>query len=106
MTAVAMHEIPARFVIASDAHWVLNHRIDSALPGYRMLSSRHSGSLGQLPIEALRRLGDWLARAERAMQARLDPARIYVGRRDDRWTGAATRLADCGSSYSAAGSRH
>ncbi|MNE57346.1 hypothetical protein D3C81_1643940 [compost metagenome] len=46
-------DIPPRFIIHQTRHWVLNHRMNSALPGYVMLSAKaQTNALSTLPIEA------------------------------------------------------
>lgn len=73
--------IPYRFRILETEHWLLNHRMDCALPGYLMLGSANpADDLSDLPNEALISLGPLLERAQRLMQSKLRPARIYTGR--------------------------
>lgn len=73
--------IPDRFIIHQTGHWVLNQRINSALPGYLMLSAREpASSLAQLPVEALAELGILMARTQQIIEAQLQPARLYIGR--------------------------
>ena len=56
--------IPPRFIIHETAHWILNHHMGSALPGYLMLGSKVPvQSLSDLPADALAELGGLLARA-------------------------------------------
>lgn len=74
-------EIPQQFHIHETEHWLINHRINSALPGYLMLGSkRFAGELSDLSTEALSSLGPLFAQAEQAMRTVLKPDRIYVGR--------------------------
>lgn len=74
-------DIPSRFIIHETRHWVLNHRMNSALPGYLMLSARASvNSLAALPVEAQAELGILMARTQQVMEAQLQPARLYMGR--------------------------
>jgi diadenosine tetraphosphate (Ap4A) HIT family hydrolase len=59
----------------------INHRLDSALPGYLMLGSKlQVGDIWEIPDSALATLGPLLARAQRALKTRLNPTRIYIGR--------------------------
>jgi diadenosine tetraphosphate (Ap4A) HIT family hydrolase len=59
---------PAKhLVILQTKDWVLNHRVDSALPGYLMLGSRAPvNDLSLLSPEALTQLGTLLANAQKA----------------------------------------
>jgi diadenosine tetraphosphate (Ap4A) HIT family hydrolase len=74
-------QIPERFLISEYDHWRLNHRIDSALPGYLMLASKLAvDDLSKLPDIALTELGPLLAGVQKALQTKLKPVRIYIGR--------------------------
>ena len=74
-------DIPSRFIIHQTRHWVLNHRMNSALPGYLMLSARAPvHSLAALPTEAQAELGILMAHTQQVMEAQLQPARLYIGR--------------------------
>lgn len=74
-------DIPPRFIIHETEHWLVNHRMDSALPGYLMLSAKHmTNSLAALPTEALAELGVLQARTQSAIEATLAPKRVYIGR--------------------------
>jgi hypothetical protein len=67
---MADFEPPERLVILKTEHWVLNHRVDSALPGYLMLGARmFTNDLSLMPPEALGELGPCLARAQGALKA-------------------------------------
>jgi diadenosine tetraphosphate (Ap4A) HIT family hydrolase len=62
-------------------HWVVNHRMDSALPGYLMLSAKQmTASLAALPAEALAELGWLQASVQRIIETTLKPQRVYIGR--------------------------
>lgn len=51
-------DIPSSFIIHQSKYWILNHRMDSALAGYLMLSAKQmTNSLAALPIEAQAELG-------------------------------------------------
>jgi diadenosine tetraphosphate (Ap4A) HIT family hydrolase len=72
---------PDRFLISEYHHWRLNHRIDSALPGYLMLASKLPvDDLSQLPDIALTELGPLLAKAQTTLRTKLKPMRVYIGR--------------------------
>jgi diadenosine tetraphosphate (Ap4A) HIT family hydrolase len=74
-------QIPDRFLISEYDYWRLNHRIDSALPGYLMLASKLSvDDLSEFPDAALTELGPLLASAQGALRTRLKPVRVYIGR--------------------------
>jgi diadenosine tetraphosphate (Ap4A) HIT family hydrolase len=74
-------QIPDRFIISEYRHWCLNHRIDSALPGYLMLVSKLPGDdLSQLPDIALTELGPLLAKVQSTLRTKLKPVRIYISR--------------------------
>ena len=78
---MADFEPPERLVILKTEHWVLNHRVDSALPGYLMLGARmFTNDLSLMPPEALGELGPLLAGAQRALDAILKPEHLYIGR--------------------------
>ncbi|WP_028624413.1 HIT family protein [Pseudomonas sp. Ant30-3] len=74
-------EIPANFIIHETTHWIVNHHMSSALPGYLMLGSRaHVNSLGDLPGEALAELGGLLATVQETLETRLKPKWLYISR--------------------------
>ncbi|MDH4564211.1 HIT family protein [Pseudomonas sp. BN411] len=74
-------EIPADLIVHQTDHWILNHRLDSALPGYLMLGSRaRVEAFHELPDEALLELGPLMARTQRVMERLLEPCRLYIGR--------------------------
>ena len=74
-------DIPPRFIIYESSHWVVNHRIDSALPGYLMLCAKQmTNSLAALPEQALAELGALQARAQQAIETYLHPQRLYISR--------------------------
>ena len=59
----ASFQPPAHLVILETEHWRINHRVDSALPGYLMLGARLPMSdLAAMPEEALIQLGPWQER--------------------------------------------
>ena len=74
-------EIPSTFIVHQTAHWTVNHRLNSALPGYLMLSARQmTNSLAELPAQALAELGGLQARVQAAIETQLRPKRLYIGR--------------------------
>lgn len=75
-----MH-IPPDLIIHETTHWLINHRTDSHLPGYLMLSAKEmTNSLATLPIEALAELGVLQAQIQQAIETHLHPIRLYIGR--------------------------
>lgn len=74
-------DIPPRFIIHESRYWILNHRMNSALPGYLMLSAKaQTNSLSTLPIEAQAELGVLLAQTQKIIEDLLQPKRLYIGR--------------------------
>lgn len=75
-----MH-VPTSLIIHETSHWLINHRLDSHLPGYLMLSAKQmTNSLATLPIEALAELGVLQAQIQQAIETHLHPKRLYIGR--------------------------
>lgn len=74
-------EIAPQFVIHQTDHWIINHHLASALPGYLMLATKMpTSSLAELPPDALAELGVLLARTQQAIERQLQPKRLYIGR--------------------------
>jgi diadenosine tetraphosphate (Ap4A) HIT family hydrolase len=74
-------EVAAQFIIHETAHWILNHHLSSALPGYLMLGSRaHVSSLAELSGEALAELGGLLATIQITLESQLKPKWLYISR--------------------------
>lgn len=74
-------EIPRHFHIAETRGWLVNHRMNSALPGYLMIGSKtDTNDLSDLPDAALAELGPLLARAQSALKGELNAKRVYIGR--------------------------
>ncbi|VVN33373.1 hypothetical protein PS645_04948 [Pseudomonas fluorescens] len=74
-------EISAQFIVHETAHWIVNHHMSSALPGYLVLGSRaYVNSLGDLPGEALTELGGLLATVQKTLESRLKPKWLYISR--------------------------
>ncbi len=74
-------EIPPHFHVAETSGWLVNHRMDSALPGYLMISSKtNTNDLWNLSVDALAEFGPLLARAQSALKRKLNAQRVYIGR--------------------------
>lgn len=59
----------------------MNHRMNSALPGYLMISSKtDTNDLSELSEGALAELGPLLAAAQKTMSQELHAERVYIGR--------------------------
>jgi diadenosine tetraphosphate (Ap4A) HIT family hydrolase len=68
-------------VILQTEDWMINHRVDSALPGYLILATRMpTNELCLLNPRALAELGTLLAKAQLALKAILNPEHLYIGR--------------------------
>ncbi|QJI41235.1 HIT family protein [Pseudomonas sp. ADAK2] len=73
--------IPQPFIIHETKYWQLNHRLNSALPGYLMLGARsNANALHELPDSALAELGPLLATTQRIVETLFKPKRLYIGR--------------------------
>ncbi|MCP1604954.1 HIT family protein [Pseudomonas citronellolis] len=74
-------DIPAHLIVHQTQHWILNHHLTSALPGYLMLGSRApAGSLADLPAAALAELGELQGLIQRILEEQLQPKWLYIGR--------------------------
>lgn len=74
-------DISPRFIIHESPYWIINQRMDSALPGYLMLSAKEvTNSLAALPAEALAELGTLQSKIQASIEAHLQPKRLYIGR--------------------------
>jgi diadenosine tetraphosphate (Ap4A) HIT family hydrolase len=72
---------PEHLVITQTDDWILNHRVDTALPGYLMLGARASTNrLAAMSRRALSQLGELLAAAQEAIETALAPKYLYIGR--------------------------
>jgi diadenosine tetraphosphate (Ap4A) HIT family hydrolase len=72
--------IPQRLNIAQTAYWSVNHRVNSALPGYLIIASTKTTSdLSDLSSEALRSMGKVFAEIQRALTT-LGAQRVYISR--------------------------
>lgn len=73
--------LPPRFILHETPHWIINHHLASALPGYVMLGSRAPvDSLSDLPEAALAELGGLLARTQSILETQLAPKWLYISR--------------------------
>jgi diadenosine tetraphosphate (Ap4A) HIT family hydrolase len=78
---VSPFEPPKHLVILQTEDWVLNHRVDSALPGYLMLGARMpTNDLSLMRPQALAQFGTLLASAQNALNKILEPRHLYIGR--------------------------
>ena len=74
-------EIPGAFQITGTDGWLVSHRMNSALPGYLMVSPKTDTSdLSELTEGALTELGPLLAAAQKALKQELHAERVYIGR--------------------------
>jgi diadenosine tetraphosphate (Ap4A) HIT family hydrolase len=75
------YQIPEHLVILRTAHWILNHRMDSALPGHLMLGARTPvNELSLMHPDALMQLGALMASTQKALNEILAPAHLYISR--------------------------
>ena len=74
-------KIPQRFHVAETDGWLVNHRMNSALPGYLIINSKmDTNDLSDLSETALKELGPLLATAQDVLKRKLRAQRIYIGR--------------------------
>ncbi|TBN34347.1 HIT family protein [Pseudomonas sp. BGI-2] len=74
-------EVAPQFIILETTHWLLNHHLSSALPGYVMLGAKtHVNSLAELPDRALAELGGLLANIQKTLELQLKPKWLYISR--------------------------
>lgn len=74
------HSIPLQYQIAHGSGWAVNHRTNSALPGYLMIAStKATNNLADLPDETLGSMGLVFAKVQLALNA-LGARRVYIGR--------------------------
>ncbi|OCP19694.1 MULTISPECIES: HIT family protein [unclassified Ensifer] len=74
-------DIPRHFHVFETENWLVNHRMNSALPGYLMISSKtFTNELSTLSVEALAELGLLMAKAQHCLQEQLKAQRVYIGR--------------------------
>lgn len=66
--------IPESMMIKKTKYWIINHRINSALPGYIMMSSQYHGkALYELPNAALQEMGILISKIDKALRNILHP---------------------------------
>lgn len=74
-------KLAPQFILHETTHWIVNHHLASALPGYLMLGSKaHVNSLAQLPVPALAELGGLMADIQRVLETQLKPKWLYISR--------------------------
>jgi diadenosine tetraphosphate (Ap4A) HIT family hydrolase len=74
-------QIPEHLIIKTTDHWIVNHRVDSKLPGYLMIASRaDTAKLSDLSAAALGELGKLLAEAQKILQETLHAEHVYLSR--------------------------
>ncbi len=74
-------QINPSYILHETDHWILNHHLASALPGYLMLGAKAPiNSLADLPEPALAELGGLLAKTQRIMETHLAPKWLYISR--------------------------
>jgi diadenosine tetraphosphate (Ap4A) HIT family hydrolase len=70
--------------IWSDEHWILNHGMQTSLPGAVWLTTReHCDSFGDLPDDRAREFGGLAGRIDRAILTLPDVARVHLYRWGD-----------------------
>ncbi|MGI8397486.1 HIT family protein [Agrobacterium deltaense] len=73
-------DIPPHLHITRNAHWSVNHRVNSALPGYLIIASaKVTNDLSDLSVEALSSMGRVFAVVQRALTM-LGAHRVYLSR--------------------------
>lgn len=73
-------KIEPSMLIKQTQYWTVNHRVNSALPGYIMLSSTSKETqLYGLPHEALIEMAKLMSNIERALTEILTPKYLYIG---------------------------
>jgi diadenosine tetraphosphate (Ap4A) HIT family hydrolase len=74
-------EVPQHFHVAETEGWSVNHRVNSALPGYLIISSKtFTDDLSELPSEVLCSLGPLFAKVQHALKGVLHAERVYISR--------------------------
>lgn len=72
---------PDHLMVYETDHWIVNHRVNSKLPGYFMVGSKmDTNDLSMLPTGALTELGIHLAKLQGVLAERFSPLHVYVGR--------------------------
>ncbi len=82
--------VPPELVVLATEHWVVNHRIDSRVPGYLIVGAAEASArqLWHVTPEGLAELGGILAGCSRALSESCGAGRVYVGRygHDSGWS--------------------
>jgi len=72
---------PEHLIVHETDHWIVNHRVNSVLPGYFMVGSKmDTNDLSDLREKALSELGTHLAKVQQIIVALLAPPHFYIGR--------------------------
>jgi len=72
---------PEHLIVHETDYWIVNHRVNSVLPGYFMVGSKtDTNDLSDLSKEALSELGSHLAKLQHIITELLSPPHFYVGR--------------------------
>lgn len=73
---------PPELVIHRTHHWLVNHRVDSRLPGYLVIGALDAAAdtLWKVTADGLAELGGLQARCVRALEETLGARRAYVSR--------------------------
>lgn len=72
---------PDELIVHETDYWIINHRVNSVLPGYFMVGSKmDTNDLSRLSKEALSELGSLLARLQQIITELLSPLHFYIGR--------------------------
>lgn len=73
--------IPKELIVFENKHWIINHRENSAYPGYLMVASKERVSnLSSLCFEALQELGSVLAEVEKMLNASFQPIKVVFSK--------------------------
>ncbi len=71
---------PAETIIFETSHWLVNHRVDTTMPGYLIVGAKVGADWNELSTEALAELGSVLAQSVQAITDCLHPQRVYISR--------------------------
>ena len=73
---------PQELIIYETEFWSVNHRINTSLPGYVIVSTKleNISCLDDLPLEARSELGIVLAKVERSINYLFKPEWVYISR--------------------------
>ncbi len=75
-------KIPPELIIHEGSHWVINHRVDTEMPGYLMIGARDNKvrNFSDLSTEALVELGPLIGQATKFVEEELKPKRLFCSR--------------------------